>query len=73
MGDKEEVSLETLHEHLGEAMPEIDFDHTGKIRLVHALQQRFGQNYRSIPGVNKTISDFDHKMKLNSIMKSNKG
>lgn len=72
MGKENEVSLETLPEILGNAMPEMDYDHVGKIRLVHALQQRFGQNYRSIPGVNKTIADFDKQMKFNSVVKKNK-
>lgn len=72
MGNKEEVSLENLHEHLGANMPQMEFNHVGKARLVQALAQRFGQNYRAIPGVSNTIAEFDKKMKFHSIVNQNR-
>lgn len=71
-GDKE-VTLENLKEHLGNKMPEINFDDVGRLRLIHALQQRFGSNFRQIAGVSKMLGEFDKKKHALALIKANKG
>ncbi len=58
------VSLKDLPEILGENMPEMDLSTVGRIRLIRALRQRFGDNFRSLPGIKGIIKDFDDKASL---------
>lgn len=67
------VTLQNLSSILGERMPELTFDRVGRLRLIHSLQNRFGDNYRQVPGVRGMLADFDKNMETNSIVKMNKG
>lgn len=58
-GSQQGLSLSNLHEILGNAMPELPRDQVGRHRLVRALNQRFGPNFRSLPGIKNLISEFD--------------
>lgn len=58
------VSLKQLPEILGENMPDMDLSTVGRIRLIRALKQRFGANFRSLPGIKDIIKDFDDKASL---------
>lgn len=71
-GGEGAITLEKLPDVLGEKMPEISLDHVGRLRLIHALQNRFGINYRSIPGVRDTLAEFDKRMQAHSVISMNK-
>lgn len=53
------LSLESLPSILGEAMPELPRNGVGRHRLITALQQRFGSNFRALPGVSNLVKEFD--------------
>lgn len=53
------LKLEHLPQILGEAMPELPKNPVGRHRLIRSLQQRFGPNFRSLPGVSGLIDQFD--------------
>lgn len=58
------LSLKQLPVILGDAMPELPRNSVGRHRLVRALQQRFGPNFRSLPGVGGLIKEFDSETEL---------
>lgn len=58
------LSLKSLPNVLGEAMPDLPRNSLGRYRLVSALRQRFGDNFRSLPGVSNLIQEFDHEVDL---------
>lgn len=61
---KRGLSLQDLPKLLGESMPKIQFNPLGRVHLLNALKQRFGVNYRNIPGVQNIIQEFDHESKI---------
>lgn len=69
---RNQVTMENLPEVLGLKMPEIPKNRVGKLRLIHALQQRFGANYRQTPGVNDLLSEFEQNLSDNEIIEKNK-
>lgn len=58
------LELNDLHDLLGEGMPKLEFHALGRVRLMRALRQRFGENYKSVPGIQDVISKFDHESKI---------
>lgn len=58
------LSLKQLPVILGDAMPDLPKNAVGRHRLVRALQQRFGPNFRSLPGVGGLIKEFDTEVEL---------
>lgn len=56
------LKLSQLGEILGDATPELPKNAVGRHRLVRALQQRFGSNFRSLPGVKALIEEFDQDL-----------
>ena len=60
------LSLADLPELLGDGMPEMGFHPLGRLRLIRALQQRFGDGFRSVPGVRNIISEFDQSASFES-------
>ncbi len=58
------LSLNQLPEILGEGMPELPRNPVGRHRLIRSLQQRFGKNYRSLPGVKDLVAEFDKDIDL---------
>lgn len=58
------MHLSRLHEVLGEAMPELPRNPVGRHRLVRALNQRFGANFRSLPGVSDLVKQFDDEIEF---------
>lgn len=56
------LSLSHLPQILGDAMPDLPRDQVGRYRLVRALQQRFGDNFRSLPGVSGLVDQFDKEI-----------
>lgn len=61
---KEGITLHDLPDLLGEGMPKLEFHTLGRVRLMRALQQRFGEDYRNVPGVSQLIHEFDRNAKL---------
>ena len=65
------LSMDDMKELLGDNMPKVSFTQAGRLRMVRALQQRFGDNFKNIPGVNAFLKDFDdeskHKMRVAKI------
>lgn len=61
---KQGLDLSDLPEVLGEGMPKLEFHPLGRIRLMRALQQRFGSGYRNVPGVSQVMQKFDEQAKL---------
>jgi hypothetical protein len=72
-GEKEHFELDDLKEILGENMPDLSFDRVGRLRLVQALQQRFGVGFRRMKALKNLIHEFDEEMKVATITKRNKG
>lgn len=58
-GGAERLTLKQLPEILGDGTPELPKNAVGRHRLVRALQQRFGLNWRSLPGVKDLVKEFD--------------
>lgn len=68
MGKKTQMDrLEDLPEMLGEKMPEMEFNAVGRMRLMRALRNRFGEGFRNLPGVNKIIEDFDQEVRVTKL------
>lgn len=67
-GKSGKLSLDDLPMILGDALPEMPKNSVGRFRLVRALQQRFGKNFRSLPGVNDLVKDFDADIKHHELM-----
>ena len=64
------LSLKQLPDVLGDAMPELPKNAVGRYRLIRALQQRFGDNFRALPGVSGLVKEFDSAIDLeNKIQK----
>ena len=53
------IALKDLPEILGDNLPELDHSPVGRIRLIRALKQRFGDNFRSLPGIKGIVQEFD--------------
>lgn len=58
------LRLDDLPQILGDAMPELPRNNVGRFRLMRALQQRFGQNFRSLPGVGGLMKQFDNEIEF---------
>lgn len=64
-----QLSLKDLPSLLGDGMPELPRDAVGRHRLVRALQQRFGANFRSLPGVSGLVRQFDSEIEFEGSVK----
>ncbi len=56
------LELNHLPKILGDAMPDLPRNSVGRHRLVSALQQRFGNNFRALPGVSGLVEQFDREV-----------
>ncbi len=63
-GSGEGLTLHNLPSVLGNAMPDLPRTPIGRHRLLTALQQRFGANFRTLPGVTGLIKQFDDSIAL---------
>lgn len=59
-----QLRLSQLKDILGEAMPELPRSAVGRHRLIRSLQQRFGVNFRTLPGVSDLVKEFDSELEL---------
>ncbi len=69
---KNKVTRDNLHEILGLKMPEIPMTEVGKVRLINALHQRFGANFRQMPGVSDLLEDFYKDLDMHETLRKNK-
>lgn len=58
------LRLDQLPEILGNAMPELPRTAIGRHRLIRSLQQRFGSNFRSLPGIKDLVAEFDKDLEF---------
>jgi hypothetical protein len=63
-GKSGKLELRHLPQILGDALPDLPRNQVGRYRLVKALQQRFGDNFRSLPGVSSLVEQFDSEIDL---------
>lgn len=59
------LTLDDLGELLGERMPKLQFSPVGRLRLTTALRNRFGDNYRNLPGIDEIMKEFDDHANFN--------
>ena len=57
---------------LGEKMPEISFNSVGRLRLMTALRNRFGEGFRNIPGIKGILKQFDDEARIHSVIAKNR-
>lgn len=53
------LSLDDLSDLLGERMPKLEFSPRGRLRLSNALRNRFGDNYKQLPGIEDILNEFE--------------
>lgn len=75
MGNKTngQLTMADLKSVLGDSMPTIELNKVGRFRLLQALRNRFGDNYRNIPGVKNILDDFDKELNIDLQIRKNKG
>lgn len=59
------ISLNDLPDLLGERMPKMEYSPVGRYRLTQALRNRFGDNYRNLPGMSEVLQEFDKEAEFN--------
>lgn len=60
-----DLTLDHLGDLLGERMPKLEFTPVGRLRLVTALRNRFGESYRNLPGIDNIMKEFDDHASFN--------
>jgi hypothetical protein len=70
MGGAESSSMKlaNLKDVLGEKMQDMPRNAVGRFRLVKALQQRYGDGFRNIPGVKGLIKEFDDEVEFDGVL-----
>lgn len=58
------LGLSDLGDLLGEAMPKLQFNPVGRLRLTTALRKRFGDDYRNLPGIDDIMKEFDDEARF---------
>ncbi len=58
------LELRHLPDLLGEGMPKLEFHALGRVRLMRALRQRFGENFKNVPGIQGLIQKYDKETKI---------
>jgi hypothetical protein len=69
VGGVREMSLEKLPDILGEKMIDMPKNKVGRYRLIRSLRNRFGDNFRNIPGVKDIVKEFDEEIKYEGLKK----
>lgn len=63
--EAKELSLRDLEELLGEQMPKMEYNPVGRLRLMTALRNRFGDNFKNLKGLSGIMKEFDEEAKFN--------
>lgn len=58
------LTLDDLGDLLGERLPKLEYTPVGRMRLANALRNRFGDNYRQLPGIDDVMKEFDDLAKF---------
>lgn len=77
MGEKMEagktkMTMDDLPDVLGDKMPSIEHTRVGKLRLINALQQRFGDGWKNVPGISDLMSQFEKDLNVAHVVRMNK-
>jgi len=64
-GDKKDLGLSDLEDLLSERMPKLEFTPVGRLRLITALRNRFGENFRHLKGISGILKEFDEESAFN--------
>lgn len=62
--EKRKLTLADLPNLLGDALPDLPKNPVGRLRLISAMRNRFGDNWRAIPGVQDIVKEFDDEAKF---------
>lgn len=68
VGGASGMSLNNLNDILGEKMPELPKNRVGRYRLIRSLRNRFGDQYRNIPGVKNLLTEFDEEIRFQGVI-----
>lgn len=66
------LTLADLPKILGHKMPEIGYDRVGRLRLHHALEQRFGKDYQNMPHIQDLLQQHADTMKVHAQIRANR-
>jgi hypothetical protein len=66
------LTMADLPKLLGHKMPEITYDRVGRLRLHHALQQRFGNDYVNMPHIQDLLQQHADMMKTHAQIRANR-
>lgn len=66
------LTLDDIPKILGHKMPEITYDRVGRVRLHHALQQRFGADYQNMPHIQDLLKQHEQAMKVQATIMANR-
>lgn len=58
------LTLDDLGDLLGERAPKLQFSPVGRLRLTSALRQRFGDNFKQLPGIEDILKAFDDEARF---------
>lgn len=70
---KLQMNMGPIKDVLGDDMPEIGPTPLGRFRLISALANKFGQNYKNIPKAKKALDHFDNEHKFFSTLRKLQG
>ena len=72
---EEEIDeLKPFREVLGDRMPgNISFDNVGRFKLMRAMRDRFGANFRNVEKARELMSFFDREVRYREVLKKYKG
>lgn len=65
VGKSRKLSVSDLENLLGERMPKLEYSPIGRLRLTTALRNRFGDNYKNLPGIDDVLREFDDHARFN--------
>lgn len=69
---RDKLTLADLPHILGHKMPEITYDRVGRLRLHHALEQRFGRDYVNMPHISDLLEQHADMMKTHAQIRANR-
>lgn len=67
------MDLAPIQEILGENTPEISPTPLGRFRLVSALRNKFGDNYRNVPTAKTALDHFDKEHQYFKLLRKIRG
>lgn len=62
---KRKLTLDDLEDLMGERLPKMEFSPRGRYRLLTALRNRFGDNFKALHGISDILEEFDKEAEFN--------